>query len=155
MRGSRRAAGSCCAALIGRGVRVALITGRPLEMCACRWPDLDGAAYAANHGLELWVDGTSVIAELAAAITPRLVDQVNRQAQELAREGVTIEHKGPVLAFHYRQARTKQRLAVARIVEVIGSAPAARRFSADAKGRKVIELRPPMSPPTRERRPLN
>ncbi|MEE8384918.1 MAG: trehalose-phosphatase, partial [Dehalococcoidia bacterium] len=43
-------------ALVAKGVKVAFITGRSLEM-ARRMVGLDDAAYAADHGLTVWLDG--------------------------------------------------------------------------------------------------
>src|SRR5213593_2977135 len=42
--------------LIQRGVRVVLVTGRTLEMARSMVP-VEGASFAANHGLDLWLDG--------------------------------------------------------------------------------------------------
>ncbi|MCH6556255.1 MAG: HAD hydrolase family protein [Chloroflexi bacterium] len=42
--------------LVAKGVKVALITGRSLET-ARRMAGLDDIAYAAEHGLSLWLDG--------------------------------------------------------------------------------------------------
>src|SRR3990172_5769766 len=52
--------------LAARGVKVALITGRSLDM-ARRMAGLEDAAYAANHGLTLWLEGR----EEAAPPPPR------------------------------------------------------------------------------------
>jgi trehalose-phosphatase len=125
--------------LIHADVRVALITGRPLDV-ARSMVGLDGAAYAANHGLEFWVDGKSEIKDGGGDYFA-LVDQVSRRADELAKEGVTIELKGQGLAFHFRQAGDET-LGVALIEDVIKSAPAAAGGFQRIEGRKVIELRP-------------
>ncbi len=127
--------------LTGRGVRVAVITGRTLEV-ARTMLTLDGVAYAANHGLSLWVDGRE---ETAAAAAAEYVGRAREAIRELAGldiPGVALEDKGPVLAVHYRRAADEEaaRLAVLRAIE---ASPAARAFRVH-EGRKVIELRPPL-----------
>jgi trehalose 6-phosphate phosphatase len=119
------------------GVEVALVTGRQLEI-ARAMVRLD-AAYAASHGLEFSVDGIEGLnggGEYYIALT----DQVSREAEELARAGVTVEFKGNGISFHYRRAPDEEG-AVAKIDRVIKAAPAAAAFRR-LEGRKVIELRP-------------
>ena len=123
--------------LMDHGVLVALITGRTLDV-ARAMVRLDGAAYAASHGLEFWVDGQSEVAAVGDEF-PESIDRVIQEANGLALIGVSIELKGQGVAFHYRQAPDEAR-AVAEIERVIDSAAAGRFRRID--GRKVIELRP-------------
>lgn len=126
--------------LMGRGVRVALATGRPLAV-ARAMVDLEGAAFAVNHGLTLWVGDQEE--------TPPAVAEYVSRARETKRElagldipGVSLEDKGPVLAVHYRRA-VDERLAREAVLAAIAGSPAARAFRIH-EGRKVIELRPPL-----------
>ncbi|HEU4760322.1 MAG TPA: trehalose-phosphatase [Dehalococcoidia bacterium] len=134
-----------CRALLGelmqRGVRVALMTGRSLAM-ARRMVGLEGAAYAANHGLSLWVDGREETASEAAeyvALAQRAVSEM----EGLDVPGVVLEDKGPVLAVHYRQAADAVAARQA-VLRAIGASPAARAFRLH-EGRRVVELRPPLA----------
>ncbi|MBI2912435.1 MAG: trehalose-phosphatase [Chloroflexi bacterium] len=127
--------------LLRRGVRIAVITGRSLEV-ARTMVGLDGVAYAANHGLSLWVDGREQ--------TPPAVAEFEGRAREAMRElaaldipGVRLEDKGPVLALHYRGAADEEAARRAALLAIEGL-PAARAFRLH-KGRKVIELRPPLA----------
>jgi len=127
--------------LLGEGVRIAVITGRSLDV-ARTMVGLDGVAYAANHGLSLWVDGHE---ETPAAVA-RYVGLAREALSELAgleTPGVRLEDKGPVLALHYRGASDEEaaRQAALRAIE---SSRAARAFRVH-QGRKVIELRPPLA----------
>jgi trehalose 6-phosphate phosphatase len=124
--------------LMDAGVRVALVTGRPLEM-ARQMTQLDGAAYAANHGLEFWIDGRQQMAGDAAEYA-RLVEDVLAEAGDLEAAGVHLEKKGPGVAFHYRQSRSEE-AARAAIFRAIESPTAVERFGV-LEGRKVFELRP-------------
>ena len=123
--------------LMESDVRVALITGRTLEV-ARSMVGLDGAAYAGNHGLEFWV-GNSVEVTTPLGPFPRIVDKALSQSSNLSQFGVTLEIKREGVAFHYRRAPDEMR-AVAEIERAIGLINAA-EFKR-LEGRKVIELRP-------------
>lgn len=128
------------ASLCGLGVRIVLITGRSLEV-ARRMVGLEGAAYAANHGLTLWLDGRE---ETPAAVEPylALARQAAAELSRLAPRGVEVEEKGPLLALHYR--RSPQPEAARRaVLAAVAASPAARRFRVQ-EGRMVVELRPPL-----------
>jgi trehalose-phosphatase len=123
--------------LVNEGVRVALITGRALEV-ARSMANLDGAAYAGSHGLEFWVDG--VIDAIDAAAYAALVDRVIADTGHLRVFDVAIENKGVGVAFHYRQSGLGD-AARLEIERALNSSEAAQRFQR-IEGRKVIELRP-------------
>jgi len=125
--------------LLERGVRIALITGRPLDV-ARAMVALEGITYAANHGLSLWLEGEE---------TPVMLDEYVGRVQQVMREiagggipGVTLENKGPVLALHYRGA-VNEEAARKAILRAVQASPAARAFRLH-EGRKVMELRPPV-----------
>ena len=124
--------------LIRKGVRVALITGRELDV-ARAMAGLEGAAYAASHGLDFLVGG-SIEMRVSVSEYPALVDRVIREASDLAELGITIERKGAGVAFHYRRA-ADEAAALAGIERAIGSGRATRHFQR-IEGRKVVELRP-------------
>jgi trehalose-phosphatase len=124
--------------LIEQGVRVALITGRELDV-ARSMAGLERAAYAASHGLDFWIDG-AIEMRVAVGDYPALVDRMLKEIGNLAPPGVTIERKGAGVAFHYRRAADEE-VALAGIEQAIESTEAARQFQR-IEGRKVIELRP-------------
>jgi trehalose 6-phosphate phosphatase len=124
--------------LIREGVRVALITGRTVEM-ARSMVEIDEAAYAANHGLEFWIGG-QVESPEGLEESPALVERIVAQTQPLDAVGVHVERKGPAVAFHYRRALDRD-AARAAILRAIDSSEAAQRFAV-SEGRMVIELRP-------------
>jgi len=106
--------------LIARGVRVALVSGREVEV-ARQIAGVEGAAYAGNHGLHVWLDGRS---ETTEAVQP-YVSQARRVLAEIGDiryPGVSIEDKGPVLAFHYRNARDEVRPGCAGTPHIVPAA---------------------------------
>jgi trehalose 6-phosphate phosphatase len=130
-------------ALLAKGVRVGLISGRMLEM-ARRMVGLDEAAYATEHGLRLWLDGQEEEAP-GLAQYEALARKAEEELLELPEEaaGVEIENKGPLLAVHYRRAANRT-AARAAILSAIGDSEAAANFRTH-EGRMVIELRPPLA----------
>jgi trehalose 6-phosphate phosphatase len=128
-------------ALVAKGVKVAFITGRSLEM-AQRMVGLDDAAYAADHGLTVWLDGRKEAAP-GLAEYEALARQTEDELQALSRTapGVELENKGALLAVHYRRAEGPG--AREAILEALGRSQAAQRFRMQ-EGRMVIELRPPL-----------
>ncbi|MDO8615276.1 MAG: trehalose-phosphatase [Dehalococcoidia bacterium] len=126
--------------LTEKGVRLAFITGRTLEK-ARSMAGVEGAAFAANHGLNIWVDGALETPDGLGEYVPRAQD-VLREIGTLDVAGVSVEDKGPVLAFHYRKALSE---AAARqaILAAIQASQTARAFRLQ-EGRKVIEVRPPL-----------
>jgi trehalose 6-phosphate phosphatase len=128
-------------ALMAAGVRVALVSGRSLEK-ARAMAGLPGAVLAANHGLDIWVDGQ---VETPGDVR-EYVQRAKTVLQELGRlnvPGMTVEDKGPVLAFHYRRSKAEADARQA-ILEALRASPSALAFRIQ-EGRKVIELRPPLA----------
>ena len=123
--------------LIGEGVRVALITGRSLDV-AHSLAGLEGVAYAASHGLEFWIDGSTEAVDVGTYAA--LVERVIADVGHLRVLGIAIEDKRTGVAFHYRQTGSEE-AARLEIERALGSSEAARRFRR-IEGRKVIELRP-------------
>jgi trehalose 6-phosphate phosphatase len=123
--------------LIDHGVAVAFATGRALEM-AREMAGLDGVDIGANHGIDLYIAGERRTPE---AVRPYVAwaREIVAAAGDIG-SGVTVEDKGPVLAFHYRNA-PDEAAAIAGINAAIESIPAAAHFDRQW-GRKLIELRP-------------
>lgn len=127
--------------LVAKGVLVAAVTGRSLET-ARRMVGVDEIAYAADHGLTLWLDGrregTPGLEEYVS-----LAAEAERQMGPLVEAGgVQLENKGALLALHYRNApdAAAARQAIAAAIE---GSEAAQRFVVRV-GRMVAELRPPI-----------
>jgi trehalose 6-phosphate phosphatase len=129
--------------LAGKGVRVALITGRSLE-AARSIAGLTEVAYAAGHGLTLWIEGRTEVAP-GLEPYPELVRRAEHDLEALVSRvpGVQFENKGPLLAVHYRRAANRT-AARAAILSAIGGSRAAGGFRTH-EGRMVIELRPPLA----------
>ena len=124
--------------LISRDVRVAFITGRALEK-ARSMADIPEAYFAANHGLQIALGGdTSTPEEVRPYV--EWARQVIHDASCRNLPGVTVEDKGPVVAFHYRRANSEG-AARAAIRAAVAASEAAAHFRVQ-EGRKVIELRP-------------
>lgn len=137
---SPRARDALCQ-LIGQGVRVAFITGRALEK-ARSMMDIPDAYFAANHGLQIAIGGdTSTPEELRLYV--EWARQVIHDASGWDLPGVTIEDKGPIVAFHYRRAHSEEAARTA-IRAGVATSEAAAHFRVQ-EGRKVIELRPPLA----------
>jgi trehalose-phosphatase len=119
---------------------VGVLSGRRAED-ARAMVGVDGIEYLGVHGMVRWTpEGTLVHAEAAEFIT--LMDDACRELGERIHvPGVIVEHKGPCLAIHYRQAFEP---AVAR-QRILGElqAIASENGLTIAEGRMVVELRPP------------
>jgi trehalose 6-phosphate phosphatase len=128
--------------LTGRGVRVALITGRSLE-AARSIAGLSEVAYAAGHGLTLWIEGRTEVAP-GLEPYPELARRAEHDLGPLASRipGVQFENKGPLLAVHYRRTAEPEAAREAILAELQRS-PVTERFWVQ-EGRFLIELRPPI-----------
>lgn len=129
--------------LIAKGVKVSLISGRSLE-AARRMVGLEEAAYAAEHGLTLWLEGRRERAP-GLAEYEALARQAEKELAAICQSvpGVQIENKGPLLAVHYRRAADRVAAREAALAAIERS-EAAKRFRVQ-EGRMVIELRPPLA----------
>lgn len=128
--------------LIDAGVRVAFVTGRSPAM-ARRMAGIEEAFYATNHGLEVWVPEGGI--ETPEEVRPYVGwarDVLGEIGGAVDAQGVVIEDKGAILAFHYRLAEDDA-AALAAIKAAIARSESARHFSVQ-EGRKVFELRPPL-----------
>jgi len=126
--------------LIAKGAKVALVSGREIA-AARRIAPLEGAVYAGNHGLQVWIDDHEEVMEAVerfVGLARDLLASIGR----VPHPGVEVEDKGPVLAFHYRNA-SEEALARTAILRALEQTPGAESFGI-YEGRKVIELRPPL-----------
>ena len=102
--------------------------------------DLSGVAYAAAHGVDLWVDGQSVRPPAVEALG-RTASRAISDLRELEdRAGVAIEDKEFGLAIHYRRADDPNEAREA-ILKTIAASGAAGEFEVH-EGRMLVELRP-------------
>ncbi len=128
--------------LVAKGVKVGLISGRSLET-ARRMVGLDDVAYAAEHGLSVWLDGRRETAP-GLAEYEALASEAEQELRAVcdAISGVQVENKGALIAVHYRRAEDP---ATARkaVLAAVERSRAASRFGTH-EGRMVIELRPPL-----------
>ncbi|HET8944988.1 MAG TPA: trehalose-phosphatase [Dehalococcoidia bacterium] len=126
--------------LIACHVRIALVSGREIE-AARRIVGLENVAYAGNHGLHVWLNGSEETSEAVLQYAGQ-AQKVLAEIGAIPHPGIEIEDKGPVLAFHYRNA-ARQKFAREAIMAAIERAPGAAAFGV-FEGRKIIELRPPL-----------
>jgi len=128
--------------LVSEGVIVAMVTGRSLER-ARRIVGVPVRAYAASHGLDVWVDGESV--------RPPEVEEWEKKARQALIElqpiegggGIAIEDKEFGLAIHYRQA-DESKDARDAILDAIAGSKSAGEFDVH-EGRMLVELRPKLA----------
>lgn len=129
-------------ALIDAGVRAAFVTGRPLET-ARRMVGIEEAYYATNHGLDVWPPGGGIETPEEARPYVGWARDVLREIGGIDAPGIVVEDKGAILAFHYRLAEDES-VALAVIKAAIARSQSAIHFAVQ-EGRKVYELRPPLS----------
>ncbi|MDX6651301.1 MAG: trehalose 6-phosphate phosphatase [Solirubrobacterales bacterium] len=130
--------------LAGRYALVACISGRRV-LDARALVGLAGIAYIGNHGLERLLPG-----EDTPGVDPVLDGHQDDAAafvsglgsEELDELGLRLEDKGPIQALHWRGAENES-AAESRIHEI--AADAEWRGLIAAWGRKVLEIRPPIS----------
>jgi trehalose 6-phosphate phosphatase len=100
--------------------------------------------YAGLHGAELLAPGQSTprlragLEQGSAQVQRFLADHATNEVRAL---GIGLEHKGPIVAFHWRGAPDDQ-AAHARIEGIAAEAQAS--GLATLWGRKVLEVRPPV-----------
>jgi trehalose 6-phosphate phosphatase len=137
------AAREALAALASRYAVVACVSGRPAAE-ARRLVGIDGLVYLGNHGLERLEPGAQ-LPRAAAALAGHEDDAAQfvagLEGERLDDAGLRPEDKGPIRALHWRGAPDEGR-AEREAEEIAAEAEAA--GLAIHRGRKVIELRPPV-----------
>lgn len=130
-------------ALAARYALVGCISGRR-AVDARRLVGVEGIVYAGLHGAEILEPGTD-----DAALVPAVAAWQERvhefaavhDTSSLRALGVTLEHKGPIVAFHWRRAADDDTAAAS--LRDVADAAVAGGF-ATHWGRKVLEIRPPV-----------
>lgn len=120
-------------------VQVGIVSGRGLDDLKER-VDVDGIAYAGNHGLELYSDGerrTHPVADDAKADIGRICADLDSQLATV--DGAFVENKGVTASIHYRLATDER---VPEIREMVNDAVEDGDDLQVTEGKQVIELRP-------------
>lgn len=120
--------------------KLAIISGRSLSDIQ-RFIGIQNIFYVGNHGLEIFHSDGKIVS-LVPLESKRALERVlhELQGQIDALNGVFLENKGAILAFHYRQASLSDRVALRCILF-----DAEKRHSHAlemAYGKKVLEIRP-------------
>ncbi|MBI2104429.1 MAG: trehalose-phosphatase [Candidatus Omnitrophica bacterium] len=128
-----------------RGITVGIVSGRSLEAVR-RLVGLRGVVYAGNHGLELQGPGLRFVHPGARRSIPLL----RRIARQLSRAlagipGALVESKRLSLSIHWRRVPAAHAAAFHRRVGAVLAPWAARRAVRVTRGKRVVEVRPPVS----------
>ncbi len=94
------------------------------------------------HGAERTIGGRVVLADEAVPYRPLMKRAVEEARAALGTDGVEVEDKGIMVGLHYRRA-TDQRRAEEEVLRQAGFL-AERHGLVSARGRLVVELRPPL-----------
>ncbi len=121
--------------------RFAVVSGRTPEQAAAM-VGVSRATYFGNHGLASLENGVATLVPEALPYVA-IIAEVEAAAARLPVEGLVLENKGPILALHYRLSPEPQLAREAILAAARGFAHA--HGLAVHEGRKVIELRPPLS----------
>ncbi len=121
-------------------LRVAFITGRPVEWLVARMSPLaeHGVEFIGLHGHERLRDGV-IVPHRDAAPWRDVIDEVHTHVIAVAPEGVIVESKGLGLAIHWRTAPEAEDWIRAFVAQA-----AAETGLVAHPGRFALELRPPV-----------
>jgi trehalose 6-phosphate phosphatase len=116
---------------------VAVVSGRALDDLRER-VDVDGIAYAGNHGLELHADGETVVNPDAQQARNAINAVCQRLRETIDVPGAVVENKGVTATVHYRMVDDSGvPLVRDRVQDAV--APTSLRLT---EGKEVLELRP-------------
>jgi len=116
---------------------VAVVSGRALDDLRER-VDVDGIAYAGNHGLELHGDGETVVNPDAQQARNAINAVCQRLRETIDVPGAVVENKGVTATVHYRMVDDSGvPLVRDRVQDAV--APTSLRLT---EGKEVLELRP-------------
>lgn len=118
---------------------VAVISGRSASDIYQR-VGLQSLVYVGNHGMERW-NGQRAVVHPEAATFRAALENVIQQLQPHLLPGMTIDDKGASLSIHYRQAGEINTSAFRAQLERLTAPSRLALF----EGRKVFEVRPPVS----------
>ena len=122
---------------------VVALTGRDTAS-ARRVVGVAEIAYAGNHGMEWWEDGTTTVEPLVRPYVGRIHRLAGRVRAALADvPGVLLEDKGPSLAVHYRLAADPAAVRE-RVLAVLGGPGGAGGLPL-REGKMLIEVLPPVA----------
>ncbi|MEE9614226.1 MAG: trehalose-phosphatase [Thermodesulfobacteriota bacterium] len=123
----------------------AVITGRGLEDIRERVP-IGGLVYAANHGMEVWSTGFTMVFDAGrdvGAELKKLLAAFNGLVKKF--KGVIVEDKGATLSVHYRLLDIKEVKAFKAALRELAAPSVEKGLVKLTEGKKVFELRPPVS----------
>ncbi len=117
----------------------AVVSGRGRDDLMRR-VDIDGVAYAGNHGLELAYGGTETVHPEAAkqqSTIARLCDEIEARLQDVP--GCAVENKGVTATVHFRRAADDAVPSVVSTVEDVVSGVEKVELT---EGKQIREIRP-------------
>lgn len=125
--------------------KLAIISGRALKDVK-RKVSIDGIIYVGNHGLEIEgpkIKFESPISERSKGLIKQIKEDLNKKLSAI--KGVFVENKGLTLSLHYRLVDKEDISKVKDIFEKITKAYLIRNRIRTSSGKKVLEVRPPVS----------
>lgn len=127
------------AGLIEKCALVCLVTGRDFSWIKEHvW--IEGAAYVASHGLEIYAEGELSYVPGAEPYLKTIPEVAEALTSELSSDGVLVEKKALTVAAHYRGASDPDKTRE-RILKIAG-ALSARYALKTMAARLAVELRP-------------
>jgi trehalose 6-phosphate phosphatase len=128
--------------LARRYIRVAVISGRPVDYLVKQLGRAAGVVFVGLYGLEQATGGETPAIEVAPEAIPwaATVDRVAAEATAEAPPGVGVEHKGLALTLHVRTAPEQVGWA-----ETWAASHAKSSGLVVHPGKKSVELRPPVN----------
>ena len=126
-------------------VSTGIISGRRLSDVEAL-VGIEGIYYAGNHGLEIGGPGFTFVNEAAKATQGEMKSLAEQFCSGLAGiQGIIVEDKGLSLSIHYRLVRESEVEAASEILGQITAPGLRARKIKVTSGKKVWEVRPPMS----------
>ena len=125
---------------------VGVISGRALADVK-RKVGLTGIAYVGNHGFEIEYNGKYFVYPLPEK-TRQVLNRLHRQLSRLfaPSQGVLVEDKLLSLSLHYRRVKPERMGAVKKIIKRLEAEYKQSPLVKFAYGKKVVEIRPRLSP---------
>ena len=123
---------------------VTVITGRSLPDIKERVA-VDGVVYAANHGMEIWAEGFTMVYDLGREVKGEL-RVLLRSLREITERfgGTLVENKGATISVHYRLLDPGKRDEFLSEVMRVVQPSVEKGLARITRGKKVVEVRPPV-----------